>query len=57
MPHKMLAVQVPADVLAKIDEHARRNCLSRSAAVRLIILEELKRIGETVASAQPEAAA
>lgn len=43
MPTKTLTVLLPAEVLDKVDEHARTQCLSRSAAVRLILLEELKR--------------
>lgn len=41
--NKTLTVLLPAEVLDKVDEHARSQCLSRSAAVRLILLEELKR--------------
>lgn len=41
--NKTLTVLLPAEVLDKVDEHARSLCLSRSAAVRLILLEELKR--------------
>jgi metal-responsive CopG/Arc/MetJ family transcriptional regulator len=43
MPTKTLTVLLPAEVLDKVDEHARSLCLSRSAAVRLILLEEMKR--------------
>lgn len=40
---KTLTVVLPAEVLEKVDEHARNLCLSRSAAVRLILLNEIRR--------------
>ena len=57
MPTKVLALHVPEDVIERIDEHARSLCLSRSAAVRLIILNELERRRSEALEAQPEAAA
>ena len=43
MPTKVLALHVPADVLEKIDDLSRSQCLSRSAAVRLILINEIQR--------------
>jgi metal-responsive CopG/Arc/MetJ family transcriptional regulator len=43
MPSKFLTVLVPAEMLEKIDEHARSQYLSRSAAVRQIIMTEIER--------------
>ena len=57
MPTKVLALHVPEDVIKRIDEHAQSLCLSRSAAVRLIILNELERRRVDALEAQPEAAA
>lgn len=57
MPTKTLTVLLPAEVLDKVDEHARTQCLSRSAAVRLILLEELKRRRYDKDGEQTEAAA
>lgn len=57
MPTKVLALHVPEDVIERIDEHARSLCLSRSAAVRLIILNELERRRSEALEVQPEAAA
>jgi metal-responsive CopG/Arc/MetJ family transcriptional regulator len=57
MPTKVLALHVPADVLEKIDDLSRSQCLSRSAAVRLIIINELERRRMQSDDAQPEAAA
>lgn len=57
MPNKFLTVLLPAEVLEKIDEHARNQCLSRSAAVRLILLDELQRRRRELEANQPEAAA
>ena len=57
MPTKFLTVLVPAEVLEKIDEHARSQYLSRSAAVRQIIMTELERRRRDLEGSQPEAAA
>ncbi len=57
MPTKVLALHVPEDVIQRIDEHAQSLCLSRSAAVRLIILNELERRRVDALEAQPEAGA
>jgi metal-responsive CopG/Arc/MetJ family transcriptional regulator len=57
MPTKVLALHVPADVIKRIDEHAQSLCLSRSAAVRLILINELERRRMQSDEAQPEAAA
>jgi metal-responsive CopG/Arc/MetJ family transcriptional regulator len=57
MPTKVLALHVPEDVIKRIDEHAQSLCLSRSAAVRLIILNELERRRAELLEAQPGAAA
>lgn len=57
MPTKTLTVLLPAEVLDKVDEHARTQCLSRSAAVRLILLEEIKRRRYDKDGEAPEAAA
>jgi metal-responsive CopG/Arc/MetJ family transcriptional regulator len=57
MPTKTLTVLLPAEVLDKVDEHARSLCLSRSAAVRLILLEEMKRRSNEIFNALPEVAA
>jgi hypothetical protein len=57
MPTKVLALHVPEDVIKRIDEHAESLCLSRSAAVRLIIINELERRRAEALEAQPEAAA
>jgi hypothetical protein len=57
MPTKVLALHVPADVLEKIDDLSRRQCLSRSAAVRLILINEIQRRRLEADDAQPEAAA
>jgi metal-responsive CopG/Arc/MetJ family transcriptional regulator len=57
MPTKVLALHVPADVIKRIDEHAQSLCLSRSAAVRLILINELERRRLEAGDAQPEAAA
>jgi metal-responsive CopG/Arc/MetJ family transcriptional regulator len=57
MPTKTLTVLLPAEVLDKVDEHARSLCLSRSAAVRLILLEEMKRRSNEILNALPEVAA
>jgi metal-responsive CopG/Arc/MetJ family transcriptional regulator len=56
MPTKVLALHVPADVLEKIDDLSRSQCLSRSAAVRLILINELERRRMQSDEAQPEAA-
>lgn len=56
MPIKTLTVLLPAEVLDQVDEHARSQCLSRSAAVRLILLDEIKRRREAMPEAEPEAA-
>jgi metal-responsive CopG/Arc/MetJ family transcriptional regulator len=53
----VLALHVPADVLEKIDDLSRSQCLSRSAAVRLILINELERRRMQSDEAQPEAAA
>lgn len=55
--NKTLTLVVPAEMLDKVDEHARSLCLSRSAAVRLILVEELKRRRYDKQEAQTEAAA
>jgi hypothetical protein len=57
MPTKVLALHVPADVLEKIDDLSRSQCLSRSAAVRLILINEIQRRRLEAGDAQPEAAA
>ena len=57
MPTKVLALHVPADVIKRIDEHAQSLCLSRSAAVRLILINEIQRRRLEAGDAQPEAAA
>jgi len=57
MPTKVLALHVPADVLEKIDDLSRSQCLSRSAAVRLILINELERRRMESDAAQAEAAA
>jgi metal-responsive CopG/Arc/MetJ family transcriptional regulator len=57
MPTKVLALHVPEDVIKRIDEHAETLCLSRSAAVRLILINELERRRMQSDEAQPEAAA
>jgi metal-responsive CopG/Arc/MetJ family transcriptional regulator len=57
MPTKVLALHVPEDVIKRIDEHAETLCLSRSAAVRLIIINELERRRLESGAAQAEAAA
>jgi hypothetical protein len=57
MPTKVLALHVPEDVIKRIDQHAKSLCLSRSAAVRLILLNELERRRIEDLEAQPEAAA
>jgi metal-responsive CopG/Arc/MetJ family transcriptional regulator len=57
MPTKVLALHVPADVLEQIDDLSRRQCLSRSAAVRLILINEIQRRRLEADDAQPEAAA
>jgi len=57
MPTKVLALHVPEDVIKRIDEHAQSLCLSRSAAVRLIIINELERRRVDALEAQPEAGA
>jgi metal-responsive CopG/Arc/MetJ family transcriptional regulator len=57
MPTKVLALHVPADILEKIDDLSRSQCLSRSAAVRLILINELERRRMQSDEAQPEAAA
>lgn len=57
MPTKVLALHVPEDVIKQIDEHAQSLCLSRSAAVRLILLNELDRRRSAAVEAQQEAAA
>ena len=54
---KTLTVNLPAEVLDKVDEHARSLCLSRSAAVRLILLDEIRRRDYDKAGQQTEAAA
>jgi metal-responsive CopG/Arc/MetJ family transcriptional regulator len=56
MPTKVLALHVPADILEKIDDLSRSQCLSRSAAVRLILINELERRRMQSDEAQPEAA-
>jgi metal-responsive CopG/Arc/MetJ family transcriptional regulator len=57
MPTKVLALHVPEDVIKRIDEYAQTLCLSRSAAVRLILINELERRRAEALEAQPEAAA
>ena len=57
MPTKVLALHVPEDVIKRIDEHAQTLCLSRSAAVRLILINELERRRAEALEGQPEAAA
>ena len=57
MPTKVLALHVPEDVINRIDEHAETLCLSRSAAVRLILINELERRRMQSDEAQAEAAA
>jgi len=57
MPTKVLALHVPEDVIKRIDEHAETLCLSRSAAVRLILINELERRRMQSDEAQAEAAA
>jgi len=57
MPTKFLTVLVPAEVLEKIDEHARSQYLSRSAAVRQILMTELERRRRELGENQSEAAA
>lgn len=57
MPTKTLTVNLPAEVLDKVDEHARSLCLSRSAAVRLILLDEIRRRDYDKGGEQTEAAA
>ena len=57
MPTKTLTVLLPAEVLDKVDEHARSLCLSRSAAVRLILLDEIRRRDYDKAGEQTGAAA
>jgi metal-responsive CopG/Arc/MetJ family transcriptional regulator len=57
MPTKVLALHVPEDVIKRIDEHAETLCLSRSAAVRLIIINELERRRMESGAVTTEAAA
>jgi metal-responsive CopG/Arc/MetJ family transcriptional regulator len=57
MPSKFLTVLVPAEMLEKIDEHARSQYLSRSAAVRQIIMTEIERRRRGLEEVEPEGAA
>ena len=57
MPTKTLTVLLPAEVLDKVDEHARSLCLSRSAAVRLILLNQIKRRNDDGAGADEKVTA
>jgi len=57
MPTKTLTVLLPAEVLDKVDEHARRLCLSRSAAVRLILINQIKRLNDDGMGADEKEAA
>jgi metal-responsive CopG/Arc/MetJ family transcriptional regulator len=57
MPTKVLALHVPEDVITQIDQHAKSLCLSRSAAVRLILINELERRRMETDAAPAEVAA
>jgi metal-responsive CopG/Arc/MetJ family transcriptional regulator len=53
---KMIAVGIPlpADAVKQIDQLAQSQYLSRAAAVRVIILQELARRAQAVAAATAE---